>query len=53
MANPRTDQTGGASISFTDFPEDVQLCILSFLNPCEIAAVMSLIDRLIIQEILR
>jgi hypothetical protein len=38
MANPRTDQTGGASISFTDFPEDVQLCILSFLNPCEIAA---------------
>ncbi|KAK4277400.1 hypothetical protein QN277_015404 [Acacia crassicarpa] len=25
------------SISFTDFPEDVQLCILSFLTPSEIA----------------
>jgi hypothetical protein len=37
MANTITDQTGGASISFTDFPEDVQLCILSFLNPSEIA----------------
>ncbi|KAI9091384.1 hypothetical protein K1719_028195 [Acacia pycnantha] len=25
------------SISFTDFPEDVQLCILPFLTPSEIA----------------
>ncbi|KAK6938570.1 F-box domain [Dillenia turbinata] len=26
------------SISFSDFPEDVQLCVLSFLTPSEIAA---------------
>lgn len=37
MANPTIDETGGRSISFTDFPEDVQLCILSFLTPPEIA----------------
>lgn len=31
-----TDNERG-SLSFTDFPEDVQLCILSFLTPSEIA----------------
>ncbi|KAF5456098.1 hypothetical protein F2P56_025610 [Juglans regia] len=37
MANPTIDETGGSSISFNDIPEDVQLCILSFLTPPEIA----------------
>ena len=36
MANPKSDERGG-SISFTDFPEDVQLCILSFLTPSEVS----------------
>ncbi|KAK7310775.1 hypothetical protein RJT34_08492 [Clitoria ternatea] len=29
--------SSSSSISFSDFPEDVQLCILSFLGPTEIA----------------
>ena len=37
MANPKSNEMGG-SISFTDFPEDVQLCILSFLTPSEVSA---------------
>ncbi|KAB1203998.1 hypothetical protein CJ030_MR8G002107 [Morella rubra] len=37
MANLAIDEAVGDSMSFTDFPEDVQLCILSFLNPSEIA----------------
>ncbi|KAL4604257.1 hypothetical protein ACB092_10G179600 [Castanea dentata] len=36
MVNPKSDEMGG-SISFTDFPEDVQLCILSFLTPSEVS----------------
>ncbi|VVA11919.1 PREDICTED: F-box [Prunus dulcis] len=28
----------GCSVSFADFPEDVQLCVLSFLTPPEIAS---------------
>jgi hypothetical protein len=36
MANPTTGETVG-TVSFTDFPEDVQLCILSFLTPIEIS----------------
>ncbi|KAK4559865.1 hypothetical protein RGQ29_008876 [Quercus rubra] len=36
MANPKSNERGG-SISFTDFPEDVQLCILSFLTPSEVS----------------
>ncbi|KAK9270701.1 hypothetical protein L1049_026284 [Liquidambar formosana] len=32
-----TDETGSFTFSFTDFPEDVQLCILSFLIPSEVA----------------
>ncbi|EXB55843.1 F-box protein [Morus notabilis] len=31
-------QDPGSSVSFTDFPEDVQLCVLSFLTPPEMAA---------------
>lgn len=35
MSNLTTDDA--VSVSFSDFPEDVQLCILSFLTPSEIA----------------
>ncbi|XP_010664505.1 F-box protein At3g12350 isoform X2 [Vitis vinifera] len=35
MSNLTTDAV--TSVSFSDFPEDVQLCILSFLTPSEIA----------------
>ncbi|XP_052188303.1 F-box protein At3g12350-like isoform X2 [Diospyros lotus] len=35
MANPSSPNP---SFSFSDFPDDVQLCILSFLAPSEIAA---------------
>lgn len=32
-----SEQASSCSFSFSDFPEDVQLCILSFLGPTEIA----------------
>lgn len=35
MAKP--DEIHTISLSFTDFPEDVQLCILSFLTPSDIS----------------
>ncbi|XP_061358017.1 F-box protein At3g12350 [Gastrolobium bilobum] len=35
MANDK--ESACSSLSFNDFPEDVQLCILSFLGPTEIA----------------
>ncbi|KAL3514438.1 hypothetical protein ACH5RR_027155 [Cinchona calisaya] len=34
-----------SSLSFTDFPEDVQICILSFLNQSELAAFASTSKR--------
>jgi hypothetical protein len=37
MANNLIQQEEQDSLSFTDFPEDIQLCILSFLGPTEIA----------------
>lgn len=33
----KTDEIHTISLSFTDFPEDVQLCILSFLTPSDIS----------------
>lgn len=33
-----TDEMGCSSISFIDFPEDVLLCVLSFLTPADVAA---------------
>lgn len=35
--NYTNDETGSFPFSFTDFPEDVQLCVLSFLTPSEVA----------------
>ncbi|CAK9312509.1 unnamed protein product [Citrullus colocynthis] len=37
MANLSSEFDEMGSFSFTDFPEDVQLCILSFLSPSDIA----------------
>lgn len=37
MANLSSEVDEMGSFSFTDFPEDVQLCILSFLSPSDIA----------------
>lgn len=37
MADPESGSQQPEAISFIDFPEDVQLCILSFLSPSEIA----------------
>ncbi|PON91131.1 F-box domain containing protein [Trema orientale] len=37
LEDPNLTIDDGLSISFTDFPEDVQLCVLSFLTPSEIA----------------
>ncbi|XP_028792842.1 F-box protein At3g12350 isoform X1 [Neltuma alba] len=37
LEDPNFTENEGGSISFTDFPEDVQLCILSFLTPSDIA----------------
>ncbi|CAK8569450.1 unnamed protein product [Lathyrus sativus] len=36
--NLNLNDSSSCSISFSDFPEDVQLCILSFLGPTEIAS---------------
>lgn len=38
LKHPISTENERGSLSFTDFPEDVQLCILSFLTPTEIAA---------------
>ncbi|CAH9077850.1 unnamed protein product [Cuscuta epithymum] len=38
MATMPLQENGAVSLSFTDFPEDVQICILSFLTPTEISA---------------
>lgn len=38
MAKNLNEEFSSSSPSFTDFPEDVQLCILSFLGPIEIAS---------------
>lgn len=38
MANLDASETTIPVLSFTDFPEDVQLCILSFLTPSEISS---------------
>ncbi|XP_054798204.1 F-box protein At3g12350 [Prosopis cineraria] len=37
LKDPNFTENEKGSISFTDFPEDVQFCILSFLTPSEIA----------------
>ncbi|KAE8659170.1 F-box protein [Hibiscus syriacus] len=45
MANPK--DRNESSFSFSDFPEDVQLCILSFLFPPEIANFASTSKRFV------
>ncbi|KAI3760711.1 hypothetical protein L1987_51110 [Smallanthus sonchifolius] len=38
MANPNSGETILPVLQFSEFPEDVQLCILSFLTPSEISS---------------
>ncbi|KAL6983016.1 hypothetical protein U1Q18_016410 [Sarracenia purpurea var. burkii] len=43
---PKTSEET-SSVSFSDFPEDVQLCILSFLTPPEVSAFASTSKRFV------